>query len=340
LYSENQIESAVAAGAISAEAAAALRAHVESLHAAPIADEENFRLISGFNDIFVAIAGILVLVGGAWIGGSVNTALGAAAVAALAWGMAEYFTRQRRMALPSILFLIAFVGGIFAMVANLGVDRSTFEPNSSSESLFLALAAAMAAGGAFLHWRRFQVPITVAAGATALGAIVIFLIMAIIPKAEFFIIWIFFLLGLALFAFAMRWDIQDPERKTRKSDVAFWLHLAAAPMIVHPVFVSLGVSGDEPSILAAFAVLAVYVVIAAIALIVDRRALMVSALSYVLFAVFALLQQFGMVDLNVAIAILAIGSGLLLLSAFWNKMRGLLLPLVPGQWRGKLPAVH
>jgi hypothetical protein len=257
--------------------------------------------------------------------------------------MAEYFTLQRRMALPSILFLLAFVGGVFMAVAlllNGGSDGQTLDAHDQKGALYLAVAAAVSAGAAFLHWRRFQVPITVAAGATALGGIIVFLILAIVPSAAIFITWILFFVGLALFAFAMRWDMQDPARQTRKSDVAFWLHLAAAPMIVHPVFVSLGVSGGEPSVMAAFAVLAIYVFIAIIALIVDRRALMVSALSYVLFAVFALLQQFGMVDLNVAIAILVIGSGLLLLSAFWNKMRGLLLPLVPAQWRDRLPAVQ
>jgi hypothetical protein len=340
MYSDTQIDAAVAAGAISADAAAALRVHVQGLQTAPMADEENFRLISGFNDIFVAIAGILVLVGGAWLGSAVFAGLGAAAVAALAWGMAEYFTLRRRMALPSILFLLAFVGGVFMTVAVLvGVGFSSYS-ESSTEALFLAVAAAASAVAAFLHWKRFKVPITVAAGATSLGGIVVFLIVAAVPKADNFIVWIFFLFGLALFAFAMRWDMQDPARQTRKSDVAFWLHLAAAPMIVHPIFVSLGMRSSEPSALAALAVLGIYVLIGAIALIVDRRALMVSALSYVLFAVIALFQQFGMVDLNVAIAILVIGSGLLLLSAFWNKMRGLLLPLVPAGWREKLPAVH
>ena len=340
MYSENQIESAVAAGAISAEAAAALRAHVQGLHLAPLADEENFRLISGFNDIFVAIAGILVLVGGAWIGGSVRATFGAVAVAGLAWGMAEYFTRQRRMALPSIIFLLAFVGSVFVLVAKLGAKGSGFELQDHSETPFLALAAAFAAGAAFLHWRRFKVPITVAAGAVSLGLVAIFLIMSIIPSSADFLLWIFFALGLALFAFAMRWDMQDPTRQTRKSDVAFWLHLAAAPMIVHPIFVALGMRTGEPSAGAAIVVLGIYLLIAAVALIVDRRALMVSALSYVLFAVVALFQQFGFVDLNVAIAILVIGSGLLLLSAFWNTMRGILLPLVPMQWRARLPAAH
>ena len=34
-------------------------------------------------------------------------------VAATAWGLAEFFTRKRRMALPSIILLLAFVGGVF-----------------------------------------------------------------------------------------------------------------------------------------------------------------------------------------------------------------------------------
>ena len=44
-------------------------------------------------------------------------------------------------------------------------------------------------------------------------------------------LWLMFVAGLGVFAFAMRWDLQDPERITRRSDVAFWLHLAAAPLI-------------------------------------------------------------------------------------------------------------
>src|SRR2546430_3225670 len=39
-----------------------------------------------------------------------------------------------------------------------------------------------------------------------------------------------------MFLFAMWWDGSDRARLTRRSDVAFWLHLLAAPMIVHPVF--------------------------------------------------------------------------------------------------------
>ena len=118
MYSESDLESAVAAGVLSPQAVNALRTHVSAQRATSRVDEEDVRLLSGFNDIFVAIAGILLLVGGGWLGGEIHPAIGAATVAGLSWGLAEYFTRQRRMALPSIVFLLSFVGGIFGMLVS------------------------------------------------------------------------------------------------------------------------------------------------------------------------------------------------------------------------------
>ena len=91
----------------------------------PAVDEEHFRLLTGFNDIFVGIAAAILLVAVGWIGYYVAAAISTATarrpfiglfVAATAWGLAEFFTRQRRMALPSIILLLAFVGGVFATV--------------------------------------------------------------------------------------------------------------------------------------------------------------------------------------------------------------------------------
>jgi hypothetical protein len=47
MYSEADLQSAVSAGAFSHEAAEALRAHAAGMRAAPVADEEHFRLITG-----------------------------------------------------------------------------------------------------------------------------------------------------------------------------------------------------------------------------------------------------------------------------------------------------
>ena len=59
--------------------------------------------------------------------------------------------------------------------------------------------------------------------------------------------------------------------------------------------------------------LAVYITMGLIALTIDRRALLVSALAYVLVTLTWLFDRFGAVELNVALTALVIGSALLTL---------------------------
>jgi hypothetical protein len=54
MYSDSDLDSAVAAGALTPASAAALRAYVSRARQSPMVDEEQFRLITGFNDIFVS----------------------------------------------------------------------------------------------------------------------------------------------------------------------------------------------------------------------------------------------------------------------------------------------
>ena len=139
------------------------------------------------------------------------------------------------------------------------------------------------------------------------------------------------LLGIGMFLFAMWWDGSDRARLTRRSDVAFWLHLLAAPMIVHPIFTLLGLTGGHASIGEGLAVVVLYIVLGITALAIDRRALLVSALAYVLYALQALFREFGAVELNIALTALVIGSALLLLSAFWHQARAAIVRPLPGE---------
>ena len=68
MYSQQELDDAVASGVLSAEAADALRAHIEGQRSTVIPDEEQFRLITGFNDIFVSIAAAILLFAVGWIG--------------------------------------------------------------------------------------------------------------------------------------------------------------------------------------------------------------------------------------------------------------------------------
>ncbi|GAA0320560.1 hypothetical protein GCM10009087_33610 [Sphingomonas oligophenolica] len=329
MYSESDIDGAVAAGAITAQAAAALRNHIAVSQSAPAVDEEHFRLLTGFNDIFVSIAVGLVLVAVAWIGQYVTPPLAGGLVAVVSWALAEYFTRQRRMALPSIILLLAFTGGVAATLVGVMVKLDP-EFSDQTNAIIGAGIGLVTAGAAWLHWKRFMVPITVAAGAVALVGVAIALALAAAPAAKDHIYPILLIGGVLVFALAMWWDMSDRERRTRRSDVAFWLHLAAAPLIAHPIFNMLGIFGQDIGVTTALIVFALYLMFGFVALAVDRRALLVSSLVYVLYAMYSLFHSAGAVELAWAFTALAIGSALLTLSAFWHPMRRLVVSTLGG----------
>ena len=319
MYNEEDLESAIEAKVFNKEDVAAFRRHVAQRKGMPAVDEEHFRLVTGFNDIFVVIACMLLLASVAWIGSTLAPWMASVSITITAWALAEFFVRKRRMALPAIVLLLAFVGGAFTTGPML--------LGQASESVILG--SIIAAIAAWLHWRRFQVPITVAAGAAAVAGIAMATLFYAFPEAVTWAHLIAFIAGIVIFTLAIHWDARDTTRQTRKSDVAFWLHLLAAPLLVHPIFTSLDVFGGQTSLGQAIPVLALYVVIALISLLIDRRALMVSALGYVLYAFSSLLELYGLVSLSFAITALVIGIALLLLSAYWHPCRHFILNYVP-----------
>jgi uncharacterized membrane protein YfcA len=358
MYSQNDLDEAVASGAITADSANALRAFIDQQGSSSAVDEEQFRLITGFNDIFVSIAAAILLFAVGFIGQSLGQSLGMTVdfdgpsplaplfVAATAWGLALFFTAKRRMALPSILLLLAFVISVLAFAGFslvLGVGENNLDNNPQLGGVLASLSAAIAAAAAWFHWKRFRVPITVAVGAASVAGIAIGLLVSALgqdaEQAKNLILGFVLLLGVGMFLFAMRWDSSDPARVTRRSDVAFWLHLLAAPMIVHPVFTLLGLNDGNATIGEGFVVIALYVALGITALAIDRRALLVSALAYVLYALNAMFREFGAVELNVALTALVIGSALLLLSAFWHQARSMVVRPLPDGLKARLPLI-
>ena len=361
MYSQQELDDAVASGAMTAQAADAFRAYVEGQRAVAIPDEEQFRLITGFNDIFVSIAAAILLFAVGWIGQWIGqnaglfitdngetgpSFLAPLAVAATSWALALFFTARRRMALPSILLLLAFVGGVLLTAAFLLVQ--IIGPNNLDQSNQLlgyvvgAASTAIAALAAWVHWRRFHVPVTIAAGAAAIVGLFIAIVLGIVQPqdgeaAEKLILGFMLPLGIGVFLFAMWWDSSDRGRLTRRADVAFWLHLLAAPMIAHPIFSLLGLNTGSVTMGEALLVVGLYLLFGLTALAVDRRALLVSALAYVLYALTELFKQFGAVELNVALTALIIGSALLLLSAFWHQARRVVVTRLPSNLQDRLP---
>ncbi|MEY3996027.1 MAG: hypothetical protein RL344_370 [Pseudomonadota bacterium] len=268
-----------------------------------------------------------------WLGGKF---FGSLAVIATSWGLAEVFVRQRKMALPAIVLLATFMSGVGFFVASLFHEVNINLSNPSTLALLtIGLSTALASR---LHWLRFAVPITVAVAVGAIVGCIIAIFTSQFPNIKQWSDALFFIGGFVSFLLAMYWDSQDVQRKTQKSDIAFWLHLLAAPLIVHSIFSMLGVFDGTSGIFMALVVVSLYILLAIISIMIDRRALMVSSLAYVLYALTELFKVYGMVSFSLAVSGVLIGSMLLLLSAFWQSLRQSLLRYFPESIKKYLPA--
>ena len=109
MYSDEDLDTAIKKGIFSSSAVDEFRDQVSSNRINTDA-EEHFKLIGGFNDIFIVIACGLLLFSSYSVIGSINASLGYLVFLLLSWGLAEFFVLKRKMALPAIMLLIAFVG--------------------------------------------------------------------------------------------------------------------------------------------------------------------------------------------------------------------------------------
>ena len=296
-------------------------------------DEERLRLITGFNDIFVTIGIALFLGALRYLLGE----YGGIGVAVAAWGLAEVFTKRKRMALPSIVLLVIFV------ISSSGVAQTVFAPTHSASFFFdfnrlpglpfglVAVAASV------LHWLRFRVPITIAAFAAGLAIVAVAVIETL--KSGFVLdnpSLVFIPIGLVIFATAMKFDMSDRNRVTQRTDIAFWLHLLAAPLIVHSAVHPL-LSESVLSTGTAMTIISLFAVMSLIALAVDRRALLVSSLLYLGYASSQILTWSGIQTESVGLAVLIVGGTVLALSVAWQPMRRAVLHILPQTLRDLVP---
>jgi hypothetical protein len=330
MYTDEELNFAVEKDVFTATAVEEFRNLVSSSKNSASVDEENFRLIGGFNDIFIVIACFLLLFSSLWVLKSINASLGYMVFALLSWGLSEFFVLKRKMALPAIALLLSFIGGIFAL------SISFFSPPSGMAFVFASVISTIAA---YCHWLRFNVPITVAVGTAAGVGVLISVTLTLFPDAKDWLLVILFICGLIAFLFAMYWDSSDTNRITRRADVAFWLHLLSAPLIIHPVFSSLGILNGNESLGSMAVVVGLYLLMTSVSIAIDRRAFMVSSLVYVLYALSSLIKTYGGVGYSFALTGVLMGCALLLLSAYWHPVRERLVTKLPGFVKVKLPKI-
>lgn len=333
-----------------AERLCALQGVREPVDSPASPDDEQLRFIGGFSDIFVTI-GLAMFLGA--VGYFAQQSGGKlwmwVAIAVTAWLLAEFFTRLRRMALPSIVLLAVFAAAVFFIGVGAFAEAGT-RPYSyplTAEDLFGVDTSrpAMLAAAAFLtvlltavHYWRFRVPITVAAGCAALTGTVVGLVYGLVPQlSPVAYNTVILICGLAIFALAMRFDMADPRRLTRRADIAFWLHLLAAPLIVHSMIDGMFDVTKKLSPESAVAIMAVFLVLSFVAVLIDRRAMLVSGLAYAGVAFWTLIRQAGFSDMTTPLTILALGAFVLLLSAGWRPLRAGILYVVPSVLARRLP---
>src|SRR3546814_18816949 len=75
------------------------------------------------------------------------------------------------MALPSIVLVLAFSGGVFATMVGFlvrhGEDIFGHSPSETVGAILVGAMALITAAATWAHWKRFMVPITVAPGTAA-----------------------------------------------------------------------------------------------------------------------------------------------------------------------------
>lgn len=295
-------------------------------------ETESFRLVLGFNDIFVAIACLLCLVSLAILGNHWFSGAGYLAVAVASWLIAQWYVAKRRLALPAVVLALAFGFACFSAL-------QTFTENLVPNNEIIAFAATAAL--AYVFWRKFRFAISFTVFVCAVVAFLVALLVLVFPDLRSQQSAIAFVAGIGLFVLGLYWDSLDRARLTDRADIAFWLHLACAPMLVHPLFLWIGImSKAEITAAVGAIVVALYLLISFVSLAINRRALMVSALLYVVIVIGALFKQDGKVALGFAAAALLVGVSLLVVSAFWAPLRQNILGFLPKPLVARLPSIH
>jgi hypothetical protein len=343
----DDLRAAVGAGIITEAQAASLKALSDSRRGARenlSAGDEPFELFKGFNEIFIVVGLVILAMG--WMGVAavyVGLAFGdtfarvvtmALIGVAILWALSEYFVRRRRMIAPAITLSIFFAGN-----AAIGFVAALAQPFlvAQAEYSSLPLPLALSVGAIGLYWLRFRVPFAMAMIALGLFATAlviaanragtpqnfddIFLLSAGGPFA-----WITLALGVLVFVAAMAFDMSDPHRVTRRSANGFWLHVIAAPMLVNTVALTLLGSGANGTLLVFLALIAV------IAIVIDRRSFLIAGVGYCVTLAGTMFEAEGS-----TYTIFVLGIVLLILGAFWERIRATLLRLMPFLPLSRLP---
>ncbi|MEO0621545.1 MAG: hypothetical protein AAF183_04895 [Pseudomonadota bacterium] len=350
----DDLASAVSAGIVTEAQAASLASLAQTragLRARMPKEDEPFELFRGLNEVFVAAGVVLLIAGGVMLAGLGTGSAGIAGVMGvlICWLLAEYFTLKRRMVLPSIVLCAGT--GIFAVQAGIAVLLDIVRGGADAIAADVAQGFGIGAVVVLAFFVRFRLPFAVfLTGLCSLPPL--FLVTDTLSGPLSFVsLWrdpmrIFDLatalpvalvmlgFGLMAFTLAMAFDVRDPHRIGRLSRCGFWLHLLAAPAIVNTLALSLYRMGTETAL---FALVGVIALMTLVALVIDRRSFLLSAVAY-LGLLLTLAFEEARAEIAVPAVLLILGTGVTALGTGWTSLRGRLMRALPlGGVRDYLP---
>lgn len=320
------------------------------------AEDEAPRFFRSFNDLFigmgVAILGFALSYSHDLISkGDDLTKLGAALVTVLIfWLLGEWLTAYKRINFPSII-----IAGFFAFFVSqsliIGYEAFFLVDSAKASPLGIVSLCGLAAIAMGAFFLRFKLPFSVLLFAASIGIFFLAVIMAIIGKDDItpYLRWVILAIGLTVFVAAMWFDVQDPLRSKRTSDQGFWLHLLAAPIITHsvlwttlqPLISATDKTPESSANLMVVVVLSMFVVFSIVALIIDRRALLISSLGYAAVALGYIIYKFELEgNATLIITMILIAGIILSLGTGWYSLRKALFAVLPPvKFFEKLPPV-
>jgi hypothetical protein len=305
------------------------------------AGDERFVFMKNFNEFFISL-GIVLLSIGLWAANLTFLSLGGAFIiifVAIMWALAEYLTRRLKLTLPSIILGLLIVPGMaWQLHAILNMGSSWVAWADFPQNLLVpGLAASLAA---LLFYIRFRLPfaLLLLAGSCVVAFIAVYARLFGDPSSAI-IQGLLLFAGLATLAVAQWYDMSDRERLTRRADCGFWLTLIAAPLIVHPIAGMIS-SGGEMTAETSLITIVVVILFALAALVIDRRALLVSSLAYLGGAMVYAFTRLGGEQNALWITLLLLGASVILLGIGWHRARRAVMSIIPSTLIQYLPVVR
>lgn len=304
-------------------------------------DTETPRFVRGFHDVLITI-GVIVALVGLWG----LAPLYAVPVAIIV--LSEILVRRQRLALPAVSLVIALFCWIFFLMSRV------FTPWTSEIGADLTQFVAGFPIILGVYYARYRVPLSLALTIMSTLALVLTLLLRLVQwlsgNPAFFVdhlgvlAAVAFVCALGLFATALYFDLGDRLRRTTRSDIAFWLHLGAAPALLYStvsllsfgeggrIFDLANMSARTPVVVATVAALML------IGLVIDRRAFVTSGLLSLGAAIFSVVRKGNAtVDTYIFTTLIVVGAIVLIIGTGWMPLRRLVLRALPPAIANRLP---